>query len=179
MKSVPIFGATVIYFALASGLPARAGDALCVSCDGPAKAYLCTVKKADQIEMLAGAKAVRKICTKVIANTGPHARCHVTNASPTDCPGAPKLIDWKTVKAALQAEAEEARNKPAKPATATPHSPAAKNGPVPANPNGLAAETPAHDKAAPPAKKPNLADGITDAAEKTWDCVSNLFDDCL
>ena len=37
----------------------------------------------------------------------------------------------------------------------------------------------AAEKDEPPAKKPNLADGITNAAEKTWACVSSLFGKCL
>lgn len=181
MKMARLLSCTVVLTVLPVTWTAQADDGLCVSCDGPSASYYCTVKKAKQIEMVAGAKALNKICTKVIAKTAPHKNCRVTGATASNCPGTPKRIDWKTVKAALAAEAQEDKDKSSEQAervTSPPPPPQTKDRAEAAAKRQEPPEQ-AAEKDEPPAKKPNLADGITNAAEKTWECVSSLFGKCL
>ncbi len=77
--------------------PVAAAD-VCVSCTGPVASYACTVKKADEIEAIAGAKAINKICTQVLKKKGQHAACEIVEGS---CAGTPTIIGWKDVKSAL------------------------------------------------------------------------------
>lgn len=150
---------------------------VCVKCSGPAATYACAVKKADQIEALAGAKAVSKICTQVLKRKGQHAGCDVVETGA--CPGTATTIGWREVKEALAAKGDT-------PATASP-------GKTPALPPQKAtdAKPPPTDKivAAPPPSpnpvpeepagaSPTIVDNVKGAAEKTWKCVSSFFGQC-
>lgn len=169
--------------ALLVSLSAAQAD-ICVSCAGPAATYDCTVKKADQIEGLAGAKTVNKICIKVLKRTGSHASCEVVEA--TSCPGSPKTIGWREVKEAL-ASADD----PDPPAKAPPANAVAKPTPPVKSAASPSAATPRQPeslpKAAsgPPAGEPadapeesTIAGNIKGAAEKTWNCLASLFGKC-
>jgi hypothetical protein len=81
-----------------------AATEVCVTCSGPDAVYNCTVKNADTIAGLAGDKAIRKICTKILKRSVPHAACSVLKTS-SACPGQPKTVGWDDVKEAATSEA--------------------------------------------------------------------------
>lgn len=170
--------------------PLAAAD-VCVSCTGPAASYSCTVKKADEIEAIAGAKAINKICTQVLKKRGQHAACEIVAGS---CAGTPTTIGWKDVKAALTS-VDDAPDPPApkpKPGASPPQPPAAAPGPAAGAkvqpqdgpPSGAPARNPASAKSdpAPPVEPapadPTIGENIKGAAEKTWKCVSSFFGQC-
>lgn len=97
---------------LALATPVAATN-VCVSCTGPDAVYNCTVKNADTIAGLAGDKALRKICTKILKRSVPHASCNVLKTSGA-CPGKAKTVGWDDVKDAAASEAEKL-DKPDKP----------------------------------------------------------------
>jgi hypothetical protein len=172
---------------------AAAAD-VCVTCTGPAASYSCAVKKADEIEALAGAKAINKICTQVLRRKGQHAACQVVDGL---CAGTPTSIGWKDVKEAL-ASGDDTPDPPApksKPAASPPQPPAAAPGPAagakvrpqdvpPGGGGGSQAPNPTSAKPDPapsvePAPAdPTIGDNIKGAAEKTWKCVSTFFGQC-
>ena len=166
--------------------PLAAAD-VCVTCTGPAASYSCAVKKADEIEAVAGAKAISKICTQVLKRKGSHAACQVVDGA---CAGTPITLGWKDVKRAL-ASGDDTPDPPAsksEPAASSPQPPAAVPGPAarPQNvaPGGSPVPDPKSattDTAAPvePAPAdPTIGDNIKGAAEKTWKCVSSFFGQC-
>lgn len=158
--------------------PAHATD-VCVSCTGPNKIYLCSVKKAEQIKDFAGDKTLNKICTQILRRSGPHASCSVLSGTP--CQGEQKKIGWSEVKAALASgldEVDALKREPAagsKPASKAEDAAAPQPKPTAADPPGDTARkpepTPADAKpdtgstAATPAisnPKPNDAASVSD-----------------
>lgn len=170
------------YAALAALASPAAAD-ICVSCSGPAATYACTVKKADEIETFAGAKALNKICTKVLKRTGGHDSCQVIDSGNGNCPGTAKSIGWREVKDAIAGdESDDTPSPAAAPAKPAPQPPKVVK---PATPEPKAAgPTVPSDKTAdvPPPEKPpadpTVTDNLKGAAEKTWKCVSSFFGEC-
>lgn len=154
---------------------------ICVSCTGPAATYDCAVKKAEQIESFAGAKALKKICVKVLKRNGQHSNCSVIEGA--TCPGALTTIGWKEVKDALASPDEPDVASPTKSTTAKP-SPKetvtakepAKITPPAARPDEVAG--PPAPPAPTPEDEPTVTGSIKGAAEKTWNCLSSLFGKC-
>ncbi|MDO9383086.1 MAG: hypothetical protein Q7T86_09525 [Hyphomicrobiaceae bacterium] len=163
-----------------------AGD-VCVTCTGPAASYSCSVKKADEIEALAGAKAINKICTQVLKRKGQHAACQVVDGA---CAGTPTTIGWKDVKGALAsgddtpdqpaAKSKAAATPPPPPAAATGASAGAKAQPPDGSTSAKTAPTtPESAPVTEPAPAdPSIGDNLKGAAEKTWKCVSTFFGKC-
>ena len=193
---------TLTILAVCCASPAAAGT--CVSCSGPAATYDCSVKKAEKIESFGGAKAIQKICTKVLKRSGQHNRCETIDT--TNCTGTPTTIGWKEVKEALASpdEPETAPTKSAtdkRPATKDKASPpgaattvskgVASPEPKSASPGVTARPAPPIPPAAaagPPPPPPasaepveadtTVAGNIKGAAEKTWNCLASLFGKC-
>ncbi len=172
MLSIRIHSAA--YVILAAG-PAMAD--VCVTCSGPATTYACSVKKAEEIEAFAGAKALNKICTKVLKRKGQHASCQVVE--PSACPGATATtIGWKEVKEALASKDDTSDPVPsAKPSPPAPPK-AADAKPVPDDKAAVATPPLPSQPEEPVQKDPSLGDNIKGAAEKTWKCVSSFFGQC-
>lgn len=180
----PIFAVAVMAW------PAMANADVCVTCVGPAAVYACAVKKAEQIEALAGAKTLNKICAQVLKRKGQHASCEAADTA--SCPGTPTTVGWKEVKEAL-ASGEAEPDKPAKAvsstadkaATPSPSKTVAKEKaqhPVSsASAQPLATpvpKPPAPEVKVPPPEDPSFGEKLKGSAEKTWKCVSSFFGDC-
>ena len=182
--------------AAAVACPFSAMADVCVTCSGPAAAYSCTVKKADQIEALAGANAVNKICAQVLKQKGSHKSC--TAETVGSCPGAATLIGWKDVKEAIAAGLDDTDKPAATTAPAKKPSTAAKDAPPPQPPAAKAVSPPpaaatadaaratgpaptaaTPTKPPPPIEpEPSFADKLKGGADKTWKCVSSFFGEC-
>jgi hypothetical protein len=165
---------------------------LCVSCTGPNVTYDCTVKNADSIESLAGDKALRKICTKVLKKTEKHASCRVINVPAGKCTGVARTVGWGDVKKAATGGSDAAKAT-AKPPAATGQD-AAKSpavgppaetvgepratAPPAATADAAGPHRPSSPDPATPAEEPGLGDKIKGAAQNTWKCVSSFFGNC-
>lgn len=156
---------------------------ICVTCSGPAALYNCSVKNADTIESLAGAKAIQKICTKVLKRNGQHASCTASEAP--SCPGAATTIGWKEVKEALASADEPEAPPAAKPQPPKDPAKAKTAIPPPAQQPNPPAKTVVNEpatavapEAAPEHKDETIVGNLKGAAEKTWGCVSSFFGKC-
>lgn len=183
----------------ATVLIATAGTSIagvCVSCTGPNATYLCTVKNADTIESLAGGKALKKICTKVLKRTEQHSSCQILDVPESKCPGVAKTVGWGDVKKAAKSS-DDAAAKPVAPpvAAAGPVTPpgaaqppgnrgpaSAEARPSPeqatATPPPVAGASTAPPKAPPTEDEAGLGEKLKGAAENTWKCVSSFFGNC-
>lgn len=175
---------------------APAAAEVCVSCKGPEATYLCTVKNADTIESLAGDKALKKICSKVLKRTEQHASCQVLDVPAAKCPGVAKTVGWGDVKKAAAAASDDAATKtksaspPAAPrpvepkgvarpsggkSAASPDAPPAVASPSPSN---AAVAEPVPQEAPPATDDASVGEKLKGAAEDTWKCVSSFFGNC-
>ena len=90
MKSVALLAlAGVCTF----GLLPVAAEQLCVSCEGPAASYRCTVEQpSGKVTLGNGIDA--EICSKVMANKGSHAKCRVVAvAASGGCEGPERTVN--------------------------------------------------------------------------------------
>lgn len=175
---------------LVSGAAASAAE-VCVSCTGPAATYACSVKNGDAIEGVAGDKALRKICTKVLKLTERHTSCQALDVPAGKCAGTARTVSWSDVKKAVAArEAEppatEPKGQPAAKATKPPAREAVSAEKAPtqaapvksAQPAGDPAQRPGDPAQPEPTAPEGLGDKIKNAAQSTWSCMASLFGNC-
>lgn len=79
---------------------AAAGD-ICISCQGPAATYTCTIEKSEKIDQFPDAQRfLERVCKKALTKKGKHEKCEVLrSASP--CQGAIVSLGKSDLKDAL------------------------------------------------------------------------------
>ena len=157
-------------WATLAGYPAAALD-FCITCTAPDAHYLCRM---DRPPAHSRDLRLQLLCISQLAQIGSHATCAIDNPRPQTCNGVLRVV-----------EAPEDLTAP--PATAAGPSPEPA-----AEPSQGAAETVVTKEVSEP-KPPQAADAapakgggvldktgraISQAAKKTWKCLSTLFGDC-
>ena len=165
---------TRIGFAVAalafSGQSAAALD-FCITCTAPDAHYLCRM---DTPSANARDLRLQLLCISQLAEIGSHATCSIDNPRPQTCNGVLRVVEAPqdiTAPPAAVAQPAPAPAEPAKAATETvitkevsePTTPAPASNPAPAKTGGVMEQT---------------GSAISQAAKKTWKCLSTLFGDC-
>ena len=164
------FGFAAAALAL-SGQGAGALD-FCITCTAPDAHYLCRM---DSPSANPRDLRLQLLCISQLAEIGSHGSCSIDNPRPQTCNGVLRVV-------------EAPQDMAAPPAAAAQSAPAPE-----AEPTGAAAETVVSKGASepnPPARPANPApakaggvmektgSAISQAAQKTWKCLSTLFGDC-
>lgn len=157
--------------ALALSGPCAAALDFCITCTAPDAHYLCRM---DSPSANPRDLRLQLLCISQLAEIGSHASCSIDNPRPQTCHGVLRVV--------------EAPQDMAPP----PPAAAAQTAPAPAvEPTGAAAETVVSKEALEPQPPPSnpapaKAGGVmeqtgralSNAAKKTWKCLSTLFGDC-
>jgi hypothetical protein len=160
-----------------SSVPVFAQEA-CIVCTGPDKAYLCSVEKSEKIRKFAAIdKAIHFACIKEMARVGSHETCRVRrDADVAACNGLPQTVLLSSLlEAAEQQEAAKAVVPPVAEKAAPQKLPPGSSPPdAPKTMVELARR--ANEQSAEQMKQAGKQVG--GAAQKTWDCVTSLFQRC-
>lgn len=136
---------------------AAATPLYCVTCTEPDINYTCEVR--GLAEQAANGMQGQMLCIKALAAESGHKTCSVNRNAPAPCSGPLRVVGPPD----SEHNAAEANPKPA----------------AKVRPGSIAA-VPATEPIGTPAKGPleTAGQGITDAAKKSWSCVTSLFKDC-
>lgn len=136
---------------------AAAAPLYCVTCTEPDVTYMCEVS--GLAEQAAKGMQGQMLCIKSLAAESGHKTCSVNRTAPVPCSGPLRVVG------------------PPEPAS---NAAEAKPKPAPNVMPGAIAAVPANEPVGTAAKGPleTASRGITDAAKKSWSCVSSLFKDC-
>jgi hypothetical protein len=127
---------------------------VCVACVSPDITYRCAVEKAEKLEQLPeGQRVLERICTKMLAKSGSHAKCAVSREAPA-CTGDLKTIGVAELKDAIAA------------ASINTNSDSKVEGLLP---GAYRVTTEGLQK---------TGEAIGGGAKTAWDCVASLFSEC-
>jgi hypothetical protein len=155
------------------GSSAEAQEA-CVTCTGPQFTYRCTVEKSEKVTRLGvvGEKALHHVCAKELARQGGHETCSVRR----DLIGA--ACNGVLTEIPLASLLEE----PAAPAVAAAPAPGPLEPPKPAEaktePPRTVEELAKRASAKSKQQLKDVGDSVGNAADRTWTCLSSLFQKC-
>jgi hypothetical protein len=158
---------------------------ICVTCQSPNATYACAI---DGRDVKSDDGAMRLYCITTIAKTKGHASCVVSRAAQGECAGERQVLA-SPYPAATPPIADE------KPSLAPPNTPAEPSDdlagkpmpkPVEGQPKTVSEmlggnEQPTQaEKSAEPSNSmlDDAGQAVSDAAKKTWSCVSSFFGDC-
>jgi hypothetical protein len=156
-----------------AGSTAEAQEA-CVLCTGPQATYRCTVEKSDKLAGLGaiGEKALQHVCAKELARQGGHATCSARrDLSGAACNGVPAEIPLASL---LEGPATTAAAAPPAPVPTAPTQPAEAKTEPPRTVEELAKRASAKSKQ----QLKEVGDSVGTAANRTWTCLSSLFQRC-
>lgn len=143
--------------AAATALAAEAAADYCVTCTEPDASYTCEVR--GVAEQAARGMQGQMLCIKALAAENGHKTCSVNRNTPTACAGPLRVVGPPE-----SADVTVGTN--------TLPAPTAKPGTI--------AAVPANEPVGEPPKGPLASAGreISEAAKKSWSCVTSLFKDC-
>jgi hypothetical protein len=175
-RSLGLFAVVAAYGV--SSAPVSAQEA-CIICTGPDQAYLCSVEKSDKIRKFAAVdKAIQFACIKEMARIGSHEICRVRrDADVAACNGLKQTVLLGSLLDA--AEQQEAAAKSALPPAAekaTPQKLPPGSSPPDAPKTMVELARRANEQSAEQMKQTGKQVG--GAVQKTWDCVTSLFQRC-
>ncbi len=182
LSSVSLAGTLLMAIGAA---PAHAQEA-CVACEAPAAVYRCTVEKSDKLARFGGTgdKALQHVCAKEMARQGNHEKCSVRRDSRgAQCDGVQRMI---TIASLLESDQ-------ASPAPEAPSASSASPMPAASVSTKVEPSKPATGGTQPPRTVQELAErtgetskqqlkdtgeSLGDTAQRTWTCLSTLFQKC-
>ncbi len=163
----------------------------CVTCEGPAAMYACAIEgtEADATPD----PRLQLLCISELAKAGGHEVCSVPRSAPKPCPGVMKIVAAPAMPpppAATEAEAPAADPTFAAPDDSSDHAKSPDEPPrtveemakktVESTKKGLETAGDAikgtTQKAGENVEKAGST--VTEAAKKTWNCVTSLFSQC-
>jgi hypothetical protein len=174
-RSLGLFAVVAAYGA--SSARATAQEA-CIVCTGPDQAYLCSVEKSDKVRKFAAVdKAIQFACIKEMARIGSHETCRVRrDADVAACNGLKQTVLLGSLIEAAEQEAATKSTAPPSAEKAAPQKLPPGSSPPDAPKTMVELARRANEQSAEQVKQAGKQVG--GAVQKTWDCMTSLFQRC-